>query len=270
MSQIERVAQSAKRAGIGFFGGLTYPFRGIGFVYFKHPGLVKYWIWPVLITLALVVATVYAVVQNTPELVQGLWGDPDAGNPLERVSQSIRKALAVAVTIVATVAALWGVSMLVPVLAAPFNDALSEEVELIRIGKEPPAFSFSRLVREVWRTVRLEGAKLLLYATVMIPLFFAAFLIPVVGHAVYSVFGVVFTALYYAIDYVDWPASRRGLGVRDRAALARSHWPVMFGFGLSVWLLVFIPFVNLFLIPAAVAGGTMLYIDLAKLGSVPE
>lgn len=271
MSQIERMASGAKRAGIGFFGGLTYPFRGIGFVYFKHPRLVKFWIWPVLITLALAGLVVAYVVYTTPEVLDAWMGAPDPDqHTIQRLAQAGRRFLIVVVTLFVALLSLWGISLAVPVLAAPFNDALSEEVELIRIGKTPPPFSFSRLVREVWRTVRIEAAKLALYAAIMLPLFFAAFLVPGVGHAVYTVFGVVFTSLYYAIDYVDWPASRRGLGVRDRAALARNHLPVMLGFGLGVWVLVFVPFVNLFLIPAAVAGGTMLYLDLSKLGSVPE
>jgi len=36
----------------------------------------------------------------------------------------------------------------------------------------------------------------------------------------------------------------------------------MFGFGTGVWLFLFIPFLNLFFMPAAVAGGTLLYLDL--------
>lgn len=271
MSKLEHAIAGAKRAGIGFFGGLSYPFRGIGFVYFKHPRLVKYWIWPVLITFALAGLVTYLVATTMPDGIEALMGtSAQPTNIVERLFGGFRRALVIAVTLIAVLASLWGIALLVPVLAAPFNDALSEEVELIRIGKEPPPFSFTRLASEIVRTVRIELAKLALYLTIMVPLFAASFLLPGLGAALYSVFGIVFTAMYYAIDYIDWPASRRGLGIRDRAALARAHVPVMLGFGLSVWVLVFVPFVNLFLIPAAVAGGTMLYIDLARLGSVPE
>jgi uncharacterized protein involved in cysteine biosynthesis len=37
---------------------------------------------------------------------------------------------------------------------------------------------------------------------------------------------------------------------------------VVLGFGASVWVLLLIPLVNLFFMPAAVAGGTMLFLDL--------
>ncbi len=271
MSTLGDVVSGAKRAGIGFFGGLTYPFRGLGFVYFKHPGLIRYWIWPVLITLAVAALVVTYVINSTPDLLSVLLGGPsDPDSSVERLIFGLKHLVMVVVTVVVVFVALWVIAMFVPVLAAPFNDALSEEVERIRTGKTPLPFSFARLGGEIVRTVRIEVTKLAVYAAIMIPLFFASFLVPGVGGVLYTVFGLVFTSMYYAIDYVDWPASRRGLGVRDRAGLARTHLPVMLGFGLSVWVLVFVPFVNLFLIPAAVAGGTMLYLDLAKLGSVPE
>jgi uncharacterized protein involved in cysteine biosynthesis len=39
------------------------------------------------------------------------------------------------------------------------------------------------------------------------------------------------------------------------------------GFGTGVWLLLFIPLVNLFFMPAAVAGGTMLFVAVEDPGS---
>jgi len=36
------------------------------------------------------------------------------------------------------------------------------------------------------------------------------------------------------------------------------------GFGTGVWILLFVPLVNLFFMPAAVAGGTMLFLGLER------
>ena len=38
------------RSPLGFANGLSYAFRGMRFVYFQHPTLARYWLFPVLIT----------------------------------------------------------------------------------------------------------------------------------------------------------------------------------------------------------------------------
>jgi CysZ protein len=83
-----------------------------------------------------------------------------------------------------------------------------------------------------------------------------------VGQFVYSVAGSAFTVAYLALDYVDWPAARRGLGVGERVAFFRKNALPMLGFGAGVWVFLFVPFLNLLFMPAAVAGGTRLFLDL--------
>ena len=44
--------------------------------------------------------------------------------------------------------------------------------------------------------------------------------------------------------------------------ITRRQLPAVAGFGTGVWVLLFIPLVNLLFMPAAVAGGTMLFVEL--------
>jgi len=97
---------------------------------------------------------------------------------------------------------------------------------------------------------------------VMVPMWIFSLALPVVGQILYTIFGFVFTAMYWSIDYVDWPASRQNKGVGYRFGMATKHFLPMFGYGTGVWLFLFVPFVNLLFMPAAVAGGTLLYLDL--------
>ena len=39
---------------MGFFRGLRYPFRGARMVFLRYPGMVVWWMPPILITMALV------------------------------------------------------------------------------------------------------------------------------------------------------------------------------------------------------------------------
>ena len=126
------------------------------------------------------------------------------------------------------------------------------------------------ILRDSVRTVGLEVLKLSIYVVVMGPLFVISSLVPVVGPAIYSIFGFVFTAMYFAIDYIDWPASRQNRSVAYRFGLLTEHFMPMFGFGSGVWLFLFIPFVNLLFMPAAVAGGTLLFLDVERERSQPR
>ena len=119
----------------------------------------------------------------------------------------------------------------------------------------------ARMLGDVVRTIRLELLKVLVYAGVVGPLFIVSIFLPGIGQLV-SLIAFALTVIYLGIDYVDWPAARREWSVSDRVAFARAQLPAVAGFGTGVWVFLFIPLVNLFFMPAAVAGGTMLFVAL--------
>ena len=140
-----------------------------------------------------------------------------------------------------------------------------------RGGREPPrgragaALQLRVLLRDVVRSVLFEALKLAVYGAIMLGLVRVRVARAGDRGALQTVVGGVLTALYFAIDYVDWAASRHGLSVapaprlRGRATCGRCS-----GFGAGVWLLLFVPLLNLLFMPAAVAGGTLLFLDLRR------
>lgn len=277
-----------KAVAVGYWRGLTYPFRGLKFVFFQHPGLFRIWMFPILITGILISGVTYGGWKSYEGVTNAIWTDPTAVAELQktipgglskekhhdkRIAPNEADWLATtghwvhATFGILILLLIWAVGFvtvifLTNVIAAPFNDLLSEEVEHLATGREGPPFTLSVLLRDSVRTIGLEGIKLGLYALVMVPLFILANVVPGVGHFVYSVFGFLFTACYFAIDYIDWPASRRNRSTTYRFGMLTSHFLPMFGFGTGVWLFLFIPLVNLLFMPAAVAGGTLLFLDL--------
>jgi CysZ protein len=148
------------------------------------------------------------------------------------------------------------------VLAAPFNDALSEAIERREMGRAAAPQGWSALVRELGRSLCLALVKLGAFVGVMTPLSIFSAFVPGVGPLLSTVVGSVFTAAYLALDYADWPASRRGLDVRARIAFLWHRPLLMLGFGTAVWLCLFVPILNVAFMPIAVAGGTRLFLDL--------
>jgi len=273
MRGVARGAAAVARSPIGFARGLSYALRGMRFVYLQHPQLARYWVFPVLITGFALGAVFYGAGSYYDDLGGAVWSlFPESWNEVTGWVGGLLSALRWLIELIAgiliTLLGLVLVLVFSSVVAAPFNDALSEAVEHILTGESAPPFSFSRMLADIARTVRLELLKVLLYLAVVGPMFLASFVIPGLGQVI-SLVGFALTAAYLGIDYVDWPAARRNWSVRDRVAFTRRQLPAVAGFGTGVWLLLFIPLVNLFFMPAAVAGGTMLFLELQEGGSPP-
>lgn len=246
-----------------FIRGLSYPLRGFAILR-RHPGLMRLWLAPIVITWLALGLSVWLAFAYSDDLLALVWAPPPKGGALEILLSALWWALR-------AVAFVIGLSLMVvtcivasTLVAAPFNDALSEAIELREAGIAGPPFSLARLVRDVLRSVRVELTKLLVFACVMGPLFVVSLLAPGVGQLLYVLVGTLFTALYFAFDYIDWPASRRGFDLRARLALLRARPLLTLGFGFGVWACLFVPLLNLAFMPLAVAGGTMLFLELER------
>lgn len=259
-----RLARAPGTVALGFLQGLSYPFRGAKFVYIQHRALARIWIFPMLIVVAAIIGVLVGVAHYHGQWVGALVPEPDAqgfwGGLLALLHGAFEMLVAILLAVVGVVAVL----LLSNVIAAPFNDALSQAVEGIVTGQPSPPFSLRTVGHDILRTVALELTKLTLWAAVMVPLWLSSLALPVVGQAAYTGFGLGFTALYWSIDYLDWPASRREEAVARRFRRVREHLMPMLGFGMGVWILLFVPGLNLLFMPAAVAGGTLLFLELER------
>ncbi len=260
--------RSAVRAVRGFWWGFRQPFRGARFAYFTHPRLARIWIWPILITIACLAGVAVAAWFWHDDLFGLMWKRPAGEGLWVQVQRFLRPVAQVLFLLLLAALGILLVNLLSSLFAAPFKDMLSEEVERIHMHRQAPPFSWSRLLRDLLLTVRLELGKSALYVVIMVPSFLLSLLVPVVGQVLYAVFGYLLTILFFAVDYTDWPLARRGRGVRERGRIIRKHFVRMLGLGTGVWLFVFIPFVGLFFMPAAVTGGTLLVLDLEADGDL--
>jgi len=244
-----------------FFRGLMYPLRGLAILR-RHRGLARFWLPPIVLTFAALVASVVFAVRYHDEAVELVWATPTGSGFAPMVLSALHFVLRSLSLVVGVGLAMLACVAVANLIAAPFNDALSEAVEEIETGNKSTAFSFARLLRELGRTLGLELTKLLVYVAVMGPALLASWLLPGVGQALYLLFALLFTSLYMALDYLDWPASRRGYTLRARASLLRERPLMTLGFGFAVAGCLFVPLLNLFFMPLAVAGGTRLFLDL--------
>jgi CysZ protein len=109
------------------------------------------------------------------------------------------------------------------------------------------------LSRSIVDSLRLIGLSVL----IGIPLFLLGFL-PVVGQTAIPVLGGAFAGWLLAVELTGVPFQRRGRRLRERRAVLRTRRPLALGFGVAVFGCFLIPLGAILLMPAAVAGATLL------------
>ena len=86
-------------------------------------------------------------------------------------------------------------------------------------------------------------------------------LIPFLGSAVWLVLP---PAIFAGMDYSDINLVRRTYSTREKMRLWSLHQWRFLGYGFSFCFLIAIPIVNIFVIPAACAGGAILFLELDR------
>jgi CysZ protein len=156
---------------------------------------------------------------------------------------------------------------IVSALSAPFNDLLSQKTEELVSGlPSPPPYSAYAVFEDAGRSLAHAFKLLALYVT-MLAAALVFLLIPGIGALLYAIVGVIICALMFAFEYVGYAMDRRRFAWKDKKAFMRSRLPSVLGFGLGVVAGGYIPFVNVLLIPSAVIGGTLLFLDLNRAAS---
>jgi CysZ protein len=146
------------------------------------------------------------------------------------------------------------------IIAAPFYGRLAEKIEEQICGQAVPAETISSMIL---RTLRRELVKLFYFISrgllVLIGLFFLSF-IPLFN------FLVPFIALLWGtwvmtLQYIDYPADNHQLPFTALRKRVKSQHYSSMGFGGTIMLCSMIPVVNIFIMPIAVAGGTLFWIN---------
>lgn len=146
-----------------------------------------------------------------------------------------------------------GSLVLVASIASPVNEYISVQVELELLGdsgagtftwRQWPRVMFGEFLKAL-AVISLPLVMLLIPGLNLLAGFVAAFLI--------------------GWDFYDFPLARRGWSFKERLSFVTKEFWTVLGFGL--WLAI--PFVHVFLVPLAVAGGTILNLEaLARRGLV--
>lgn len=261
MTAIREALAAPRRGVLGFFAGLKIPFAGARLVYIEHPDLVRFWLIPIVVTIAALVMSVAAVFHYDDTLVSWVWSAPaaDGENWDGWLLGAAHTVFGWIIDLLLLLLALLVTLLVSSLVAAPFNARLAEVIDERLTGTTAPAFAVGRVLMDLVRTAVIE----ITFAVLNVVLFVAGLAVPVAGPLIF-VLGMIAWALYFSVAYVDVPLASRGLSLSDRLTFIAKHPMAMLGFGTGVGLFLMVPLINLLFMPAAVAGGVLLVKEASR------
>ena len=143
-----------------------------------------------------------------------------------------------------------------------------EKIEESIYGQSVPAESISHMI---FRTFRRELVKLFYFISrgflVLVGLFFLSF-IPLLNFFV-PIIAILWGAWVMTLQYIDYPADNHHLSFTALRHQLKSQRFSTTGFGGTIMVCSMIPFINILILPIAVAGGTLFWINELRQDFIP-
>lgn len=233
-----------------FFKGASYAIRG--FRWLGNPRLRSFVIVPLLINISLFSLAIW-------------WGATEFGVLIDTLLAYLpdwldwlRWLLWPLFAITALVVIFYTFSLLANLIASPFNGLLAERVEDLALpGRK------RHQGRPLWKEIAIapltELKKLAYFLSRTIP-FLVLFFIPGMN-LIAPLLWVAFSAWMLALQYSDYPMGNHGLVFRIQRQLLAKQRSLALGFGAAVLFITLVPIVNFLVMPAAVIGATLMWVE---------
>jgi uncharacterized protein involved in cysteine biosynthesis len=266
VSPIEPFDANAKAAA-RFMRGFRAPFRAFRTLADQR----ELWTWvvvPILITTALMGGAMWTAVAVAPRVTDTLW--PVGADPLPAAQLLVRNTLwaflLVTTWVLSTVAA-WFTGV---ILASPFYDRLSEQVERLHDATPArPTTSAAQIAGDIAVGVLHSFGNFALYMSLSCPLACVQG-VPFVGEVLGVIGGTLLSSGLVAIEVLDFSLARRRYGWWQKLRWLWSHRATMLGLGFGSWILLLVPLGGFVITPVAVIAATELFIAMQRADALPE
>lgn len=231
--------------------GAGYLLRGAGML--NTPGLRTFVLIPLLVNIVLFVGAIWLLVDQFDVWV-GYWMNQLPGwmSFLDWLLWPMFAGLVL-------ILVYYSFNIVANFIAAPFNGLLAEKVELRLRGKIDSADSWQELLKMVPQALGREIAKLRYYLPRFLLILVLTFIpgVNLLAPLLWFLFG----AWMMAIQYCDYPMDNNRVSFGQMKLLLKSHRMTALGFGGLVQLGMLIPVINLILMPTAVVGATIYWVE---------
>ena len=217
----------------------------------RQPGVRIYAVTPLLINMVLFASLIWFGYERFSPLVDYMM----SGIPA--IFNFLRWIIWIIISTFTAIFVFFTFTPIANVVAAPFNALLSEKIEIRLTGKAISAnSSFMKMARDSF----LSQIRKLVYIIFWSAVLLLISLIPLVNFAAPFLW-VIFGSWLLSLEYLDYPMGNHELNFTRQRQILAARKGLSLGFGSSVMVLTSIPLLNFIVMPVAVAGATVLWVE---------
>ncbi len=231
--------------------GANYLLRGAAML--PQPGLRRFVLVPLIVNVLLFIGAIWLLVNQFSVLIDYWLGFiPDWLDFLYWLFWPLFALLVL-------VGVYYGFSIVANLIAAPFNGFLSEKVENRLRGEPVTDEGWGEVVKMIPRALQRELHKLAYYLPRFLLILVLTFIpgVNLLAPLLWFLFG----AWMMSIQYCDYPMDNNKVSFNQMRQLMKAKRVTSVGFGGMVQLGMLVPVLNLFVMPAAVIGATLYWVE---------
>jgi len=250
----DKLIKNGMKVGGSFFSGWISLFKSFSFIG-ENKKLIKYFVIPFIINMVLLTSLFYFSFENiNPLLQQYLSGD-------FWFFVLIKPFIKLILFVLLLLIIVFLYSILGGIITAPFNDILSQRVEIIKgIKQNEEKFSISAATLDIIRVVK-NLIKMVIFLIIINMFFFVLNLIPGLGTMLYGFLSFIFAMFFLGFQFFDFSLERRGLTFWQKMKIAWKFKMMVVGIGSGFFVISAIPIVGFLSLNVATVGATTLFVD---------
>jgi len=224
---------------------------GRGFRLIRQPGIRVYAVMPLIINSVLFASLIWFGYEQFSPMVDKLMSNVPA------ILGFLRGIIWFIISIFTAIFVFFSFTPIANIVAAPFNALLSEKIETRLSGKS--ISSNSSFIKMVRASVLSQLGKLV-YILFWSAALLLISLIPLINFAAPFLW-VIFGSWMLSLEYLDYPMGNHELDFKQEKQILAARKGLALGYGSSVMVLTSIPLLNFIVMPVAVAGATVLWVE---------
>lgn len=237
----------------GTFGaGVEYFFKGMSLIHRR--GLRRYVLIPLLLNILIFSGLIGLSAHFYGDLIS--WIDSLLPSWLHWLNWLLWLFFATSIFLVF----IYTFTLVANLVSAPFNSFLAEKTEMLLTGKKiDEAMNWKLLIKDIGRSIQRQW-QIIVYYIPRVLLLLILFFVPGVN-LIATIAWFLFSAHNMAIQYIDYPMDLHRVSFRDMLKQLKNHRKPKYSFGAMIVIFSLIPLLNLLVMPIAVCGSVVFYLE---------